>query len=271
MDIDLTLFGRPVLEGDGFALLVAAMTLNMVAVALVVGGVYFRQTRDKDHAFMMVTLNLVVFLLSFLLNSVELGVGFGFGLFAIFGIVRYRTEAVPVREMSFLFVAIALALTNAVGARNLSWSEVVVANVIVIVVLAVLTRWFWPESYLEQRVVYDRVELLPPRHREQLLADLTQRTGMLVVDVEVRSVNLINDSAELRIKGQPLSVAAPQRSHTNGWAPAETGVHATYPPPTSNGATGPQGNGGGPVVLAGHQGSTQPRHPQGPVVQKWGR
>jgi len=193
------LFGRQVFESDGVALLLSSLVLDLVVLGLIVGALYYRQTRDRDHAFMMVTLNLVVFLVGFFMNSVQVGVGFGFGLFALFGIVRYRTESVPVREMSYLFVVIALGLTNAVGTTVLTWVEVVISNSTLVVALASLTTLFWRHRRFERRVVYDQVVNLRPERRNDLKLDLWERTGIVAVDIEVESVNLINDSAVLKV------------------------------------------------------------------------
>ena len=193
------LFGRPLFDSDGVALLLSSLILDLIVLGLIVGALYFRQTRDRDHAFMMVTLNLVVFMVGFFMNSVEVGVGFGFGLFALFGIVRYRTESVPVREMSFLFVVIALGLTNAVGANVLTWVEVLIADTTTLGALGVLSTVFWRHRRSERSVVYDRLDNLRPELRDQLLRDLWERTGIVAIEVEVVSVNLVNDSAVLKV------------------------------------------------------------------------
>ncbi len=222
---ELEVFGRPFYEPDGVALLLSSLGLNVIVIALIVGAIYFRRTGDRDHAFMMVTLNLVVFLVAFFMNSVEVGVGFGFGLFALFGIVRYRTESVPVREMSFLFVVIAMGLTNAVGATTLTWVEVGIANLTMLVTLAGLSTLFWRHQCLERDVVYDDVSKLRPERRNELLHELRERTGLVAVGVEVVSVNLINDSAVLRVRcesepsspnSSPSSTSTPIRTEAAG-------------------------------------------------------
>ena len=196
---DAELFGRRIFEADDVNLLLANMALDLIVMLVLVGLLYYRQTRDRDHTFMMVTLNLVVFLVAFFMNSVEVGVGFGFGLFALFGIVRYRTESVPVREMSYLFVTIALGLTNAIGATVLSWSEVLVANVSIIIIIGTLSQLFWRKSVVVRDVVYDQIDNIRPDRRRELFEDLWDRVGLHATDVDLVSVNLLNETAVLRV------------------------------------------------------------------------
>ncbi|MEL7158218.1 MAG: DUF4956 domain-containing protein [Actinomycetota bacterium] len=197
--IETEIFGRRFLESAGVALLLSSLVLDLLVLAVVVGVQYFRQTRDRDHTFMMVTLNLVVFLVSFFMNSVQVGVGFGFGLFALFGVVRYRTESVPVREMSYLFAVIALGLINAVGVEVLTWVEVLIANVVLAGCLGALSVLFWRHPRVQRRVVYDQLENLRPERRTELEMDLWERTGMVATEIEVVSVNLVDESSVLRL------------------------------------------------------------------------
>jgi hypothetical protein len=158
---------------------------------------------------MLVTLNTVVFLVAHLLSRIELGVGFAFGLFALFGILRYRTETVPVRDMSYLFVVIALGLINSVGQEELTYVDLLLANGVLIAVLFVLTNLWWPRSADSHELVYERIDNIRPENRSLLVADLQQRTGLDVTDVEVTSINFLNDTAQLRVV---YSRADPERS-----------------------------------------------------------
>ncbi|MEM9613728.1 MAG: DUF4956 domain-containing protein [Actinomycetota bacterium] len=218
---DIELFGRRVMQSEDVALLLSSLVLNVIVLGVIVGFQYYRQTRDRDHTFMMVTLNLVVFLVGFFMNSVQIGVGFGFGLFALFGVVRYRTESVPVREMSYLFAVIAVGLTNAVGADVLSWVEVIIADATIATALGALSATFWRHGRFERRLVYDQVENLRPERRTELEIDLWERTGIIPLDIQVVSINLVNDSAVLRLTCDSrvggylpmVDVRAPQAPH----------------------------------------------------------
>ncbi len=246
---DIELFGRRLFEGGDVSLLMASLVLNMIVVGIIVGLIYFRQTRDRDHTFMLVTLNLVVFLVGFFMNSVEVGVGFGFGLFALFGIVRYRTESIPVREMSYLFVVIALGLVNAIGSSVLSWAEVLIANGSLIIALGTLSQLFWRHRYVVRDIVYDQVDNIRPESRHQLLRDLWTRTGLKAVSVEVISVNLLNDTAVLRAtclvdSVKPLEPGNSRQERSRPIRTSDgTATNGSQQTPTTNGvATGGTAN-----------------------------
>lgn len=197
------LFGREVFDSDGFAILVSGLVLNLIVAAVTIGVLYYPDRRDREHAFMMFTMNLIVFLVSYFMNEVELGVGFGFGLFALFGIMRYRTETIPVREMAYLFAVIALGLVNGVGANQMTIADVLIANGVVVAVLALLSRVWWGQAVDVREILYERIDNIRPERRAELYWDLWERTGLTITDVEVVSVNFMNDTALLRVFHKP--------------------------------------------------------------------
>jgi hypothetical protein len=134
-----------------------------------------------------------------LLTSASLSVGVGFGLFAIFSVLRYRTDEMPIREMTYLFIVIALPVMNSVmmSASNVAW--LLVANGSIVALLFALEKEWGFHFSGSKRVVYDRVELIAPAHNERLLADLRERTGLPVERVEVRRIDFLHDTVELTI------------------------------------------------------------------------
>ena len=139
-----------------------------------------------------------VFFLIFLLGGVKLKIGFALGLFAIFGIIRYRTESMPVREMTYLFVLIALSVINAL-AVTLSYAELLVTNLIFIVFIRVSEDNRWISHVSCKLVLYDRVDLVLPERRAELIEDLQRRTGLTVVKVEVGAMDFLHDTAMLKV------------------------------------------------------------------------
>ena len=139
-----------------------------------------------------------MFLLIFLLESVKLQIGLTLGLFAIFGVIRYRTETVPVREMTYLFVIIAVAVINGL-ALNISYAELVIANLLMVALLALLERRH--KGDLSTKIVlYDRIANIVPEKRAELIADLEQRLGVKVEDLEIGSVDFLKDSAWIKVR-----------------------------------------------------------------------
>ena len=173
--------------------------LNLLIALIVVRFVYFPVTQDKRYVFTFVTFSTITYFVLGLLTSVDLSIGVGFGLFAIFSILRYRTDEMPPREMTYLFVFIALPIMNSVLMADGAVAKLLVSNAFVIAVLFVLEKGWGFRFEESKRVTYDRIDLVTPDRREELLADLKARTGFEVTSVEVRRLDLLRDVAELRI------------------------------------------------------------------------
>ena len=140
----------------------------------------------------------IYFVMSFLAN-VELSVGVGFGLFAIFSVLRYRTSTMSTREMTYLFIVIALPVMNSLLMRDYAWPMLLGVNMAVAAVLFVLEREWGFHYESTQAVRYERIDLIRPDQRDLLLSDLRQRTGLPVKRVEIGRLNFLNDTAELRV------------------------------------------------------------------------
>ena len=158
---------------------------------------YFAFSRHRENAASFILFGVGVFLVTALLHSVTVTMGFAFGLFAVFSMLRYRTEALGIKEMTYLFLVIAMALLAAVG--NMHHLELVFLNLLVIVLALVLeTRVLLP-PYSEREVEYEKIENVHRDRRELLIADLRERTGLDVFRVDVVSVSYLRDTAMLRM------------------------------------------------------------------------
>ena len=173
--------------------------LNLLIALIVVRFVYYPITQDKRYVFTFVTFSTITYFVLGLLTSVDLSIGVGFGLFAIFSILRYRTDEMPPREMTYLFVFIALPIMNSVLMTDGEVAKLLASNAFVIAVLFVLEKGWGFRFEQSKRVTYDRIDLVTPDRREELLADLKARTGFEITSVEVRRLDLLRDVAELRI------------------------------------------------------------------------
>jgi hypothetical protein len=183
------------------------LLISMVAVLAVVSSLYLSTRRSREVAFSYLMFGLVIFLIAYVLKSTEVSVGFGFGLFAVFGILRYRTEEVPTRDLTYLLVVIAIAMINAVanfGASGLLlFSGLLAGGTALVQWLSGLRR----ED--RQQVVYERVELLRPGRRADLLQDLQQRLGVRVARVEVGQVDFMRDTVLLTVWSSPEKMTWP--------------------------------------------------------------
>jgi len=172
--------------------------LMMVFIWVIVYFMYYRRSRRRDYFFTFILLSVTVFFLIYLLGSVKVKIGFALGLFAIFGILRYRTETIPVREMTYMFSVIGLSVINAL-ADNMSVVELLVPNVFVAVAISLFEHFVLRRDIVSKLVLYDRIELITPARREELLEDLCKRTGLNVVNVAIGSINFLKDSAVIKI------------------------------------------------------------------------
>lgn len=172
---------------------------NFLVAFVIVRFIYYPLKHNKNYVFTFLAFNTVIYFVLSLLTSVDLSIGVGFGLFAIFSVLRYRTDPMPAREMTYLFVIIALPVMNSVLLAGGSYMELATANALVVAVLYVLEQGWGFRYDTSKRITYERIDLIRPENREQLLADLQQRTGLTITRVEVGRINFLRDTAELRI------------------------------------------------------------------------
>ena len=171
----------------------------MLVLFIIVYFLYYRKTHRRDYFFTLVLLSVSIFFLIYLLGSVKVKIGFALGLFAIFGVLRYRTETIPVREMSYMFGVISLSVINAL-ADSLSFVELLVPNLAIAVLIWLFETFVLRANLASKLVLYDRIELITPERREELLEDLHKRTGLNITKVKVGSIDFLKDTAILKIE-----------------------------------------------------------------------
>lgn len=177
----------------------AGAAFNLISALVLVAGIYYRRSPKRDYVFSYLAFNVVVYSVMALLARSELSIGVGFGLFAIFSVLRYRTEETSFREMTYLFVVIALPVVNALLVPAGDVALAAASNVLVIAVVFVVEKGWGFRFESRQLVRYERLELLAPGRRAELLDDLRSRTGFEVEDVEVGRIDLLTDVADLTI------------------------------------------------------------------------
>ena len=201
--------------------------LNLLVCWILVQFFYYRKSRRRDYYFTFMVFSTAMLMLLYIMGNVEVGVGLTLGLFAIFGVIRYRTETVPIREMTYLFVIIALAAMNGlapvyklVGATSanphyeLSMGTVgimALSNLLVVCLIWVLESERLLKHTSTKLVLYDRIELIVPERRAELIADLEKRIGVKINNLEIGHVDFLKDAAFIKIfynldKGQSGSI-----------------------------------------------------------------
>lgn len=173
--------------------------LNLAIAVLIVRFIYYPANQSKNFVFTFLAFNTIIYFVMSVLSTSEIGVGVGFGLFAIFSVLRYRTNAMATREMTYLFVLIGLPVINSIMLQQGGWIGLAALNAVIVAVLFVLERE-WGFRYSSAKSIrYERLELIRPENHQALLADLRARTGLPVTKVEIGSIDLINDSARVKI------------------------------------------------------------------------
>ena len=179
--------------------LVFRFGINLVVILLLVRWLYYSSTKRKDYLFTYILISSVVFLLSYLLESVSLQIGFALGLFAIFGIIRYRTNPMPIREMTYLFVVIGVSVINALTAVS-GFAEILFANLALVLITLGLEKVWLLRHISSKSIVYEKINLITPDKREEMLADLRERTGIEdIKKVEIGPINFLKDTCRIII------------------------------------------------------------------------
>ena len=141
----------------------------------------------------------IIFLILFLLDNVGVSMGFALGMFAIFGIIRYRTRQIPIREMTYLFLVIGVSVINGLANRKVSYAELIFANLVVIFITHLLEKVFLLKHESKREIIYENVELIKPERRVELIQDLEKRTGLKIQRVEIGRIDYLRDSARIFI------------------------------------------------------------------------
>ena len=179
--------------------LVKIFFFNLLVSFLIIQFFYYPKSRRMDYYFTFMMFSSAMCLLLFLMNNLSLEIGFTLGLFAIFGMIRYRTETVPVREMTYLFIIIAVSVINGIGA-DVPFLELVAANVLIILLIWLLeSRGVFVRRTSVKLIIYDRVDLILPERRDELVEDLRKRTGLDIRDIEIGQVDFLKDTAWIKL------------------------------------------------------------------------
>lgn len=176
---------------------IAGAGFNLAVALVIVRLIYYPVTQDKQYVLTFLTFSTMTYFVLGLLTSIDLSIGVGFGLFAIFSILRYRTDTMPAREMTYLFVFIALPVMNSVLTSSADFVKMAVANAMVIAVLFALEKEWGFHFEASKKIIYDKIELITPDRRPLLLADLRARTGLPIRRVRVGRLDFVRDTADL--------------------------------------------------------------------------
>ena len=176
-----------------------ALGLNLLIAGLIVLWIYLPTEKDKGYVLTFFAFNISIFLVATLFSQVELSLGFGFGLFAIFSILRHRSDPLPVRELTYLFILMALPVINVVLLSENLLIEVALADLAILAVFFIIERALGFRYEARKSITYEKIQLIKPENYADLLADLRQRTGLPILRCEVGKIDFLHDVAEIKI------------------------------------------------------------------------
>ncbi|MCE3225911.1 MAG: hypothetical protein K0S32_462 [Bacteroidetes bacterium] len=193
---------------DGLTKISSRMTfrllIDLVTVFVLVRLIYFRIYKQREYFFMFVIFNIIIFLISFLLNKVELSMGAAFGLFAVFSMLRYRTESISIKDMTYLFLCIAIGLVTAVTKIKdtpdaQEYFFLIGLNASILLITFVLESNIFVKKEMSKMIIYENIEFIQSQHQKELLEDIRRRTGMNVHRISIQRINFLKDSALIKI------------------------------------------------------------------------
>ena len=174
---------------------------NFLITWVIVRFIYYPVSRRRDYYVTFMLFSNAMFLLLWLMQILDIQTGFVLGLFAIFGMIRYRTETVPIREMTYLFIIIAISVINSLSlkADGLAWHQLLFANVMLIVLAAAFEWWMSRKHESTKIILYEKIENIVPERRQMLINDIQERTGLKVISLEIGHIDFLRDVAYIKI------------------------------------------------------------------------
>ena len=196
---DYSLFGIDLINADFWRMIVKFL-FNLAVITVIIRVIYYPTTKRKDYLFTYFLIGLITFCICVILKKTDLDTGLGLGLFAIFGIIKYRTDAIPIKEMTYLFVVIGISVINAlVSSKQTTWVEIGFINCIIILIVFALEKVFLLKHESSKIILYEKIDLIRPEKHNELLIDLEQRTGLKINRVAIGKVNFLRDTAQVII------------------------------------------------------------------------
>jgi len=191
-------FGFQLFSNDAIVLLVR-LTVNMTFLTILIRYLYYPKTKRKDYLFTYYLIGTITFFLCFGLKKLDIDTGMGLGLFAIFGIIRYRTDAIEIKEMTYLFLIIGISVVNSLASNQISLAEMAIINLSVVFLTYGLENLWLVKHETRKTINYERIDLILPDKYEEMRVDLEKRTGLTINRFEVGKIDFLSDTAQVRI------------------------------------------------------------------------
>lgn len=197
--MQLSFIDIKLIDTEDFLQLVLRFGFNLLVTFAIVCFLYAKNSRRKDFYFTYFAISVTIFMLCFLLESVKLELGFALGLFAIFGIIRYRTDTIPIKEMTYLFVIIAISVINSLSGRKVSFIELFFTNTAIVLTMWVLEKILLLRQEAVLNIIYEQIENIHLMNKTELKEDIEKRTGIKIKRIEIEEINFMRDVAKIRV------------------------------------------------------------------------
>ena len=195
----MELYGIDFFDLEDFSKLLFKFGINFIFLIIIVRLIYYRVKDDKDYVFTYIMFNILTFFICFLLRKVPMQMGFALGLFAVFGILRYRTEAIPIRQMTYLFIVIGISMINALSNKSISIFEVLFTNGLIALITYLIDRLWFQTIEEKKSIIYEKIDLIKLENKQELIKDLKERTGLPIHEVKVDKIDFLKDTAAVTI------------------------------------------------------------------------
>lgn len=184
---------------SSFGELLIRFFIDLLFIYILTWGIYYRINKNTEYLFNFIVFNILIFFVSSLLSGVEMQTGFAFGLFAIFSILRYRTEPIPIKEMTFLFISIIIAIINSTVTSTVGLVEILFANIVIILTIYIMEKKWLKDYKPSKTVIFEDISLVHQDKKEELIAVLEERTGLNILDVKIEKIDYLKDIAHLKV------------------------------------------------------------------------
>ena len=192
-------FGIPLFDDD-FYKMIFRFLINIFFLTALIKYSYYKFSEKADYLFTFYLVGTIVFFLCFTLKKYEIDLGLALGLFAIFGILRYRTDPLKVREMTYLFVVIGLSIVNALSNKKMSYTEIFVANSIVVAMAYFLDRYWNQQKTNTKDILYESLEHIRPEHHELLKTELEHKLGFEILSISLGQIDFKAETVKIKIR-----------------------------------------------------------------------
>lgn len=179
--------------------LILRLIINFVFVSIIVRGIYYTKTKRKDYLFTYYLIGFIIFFICFSLKKLDIDTGMGLGLFAIFSIIRYRTNQIEIKEMTYLFIVIGLSVVNSLASNKISMTELLIVNSFILGMTYILENVWLLKHETRKSILFENIKLIDISKQDELKTELESRTGLKINRVEVGKINYLDDTAQVRI------------------------------------------------------------------------